>query len=596
MKSPRFIYLTLSAASIAAFALPEVTQAQTWSGASNNNWNNAGNWSALPVSGGSLVFTSATGVGGLNLNNDLTSGSFTLGGTTAITFNAGAGAYVIGDGTTTANAGNAFILGGNVLNNSTSLQTINNSFSTTAARTFTTTASGGDIMLTGVISGASGGVTKAGSGTLTLTNTANSFTGAVSVSAGTLRASDSTVYAAGDQNITTTVLGQATSNGVSFAGNANVKTLDLRYNGQSDATAQKLQLLNSKGGNLLINASSTNSTINVDRESGTGTNKTIAFFNSNIANGSVLGVTGANGYSLGLGTLSVGTGGAAGNITISPTTANVTIGNVNNAGTTGFAHTLVLDGTSSGNTITGVMANSATGGGVLSVTKQNSSTWTFSGVNTYTGATAINGGKLTIASTGRINATSGVSIGAGEFNYNSATALSQGVSFSGTGGTLRGTGTITPAVSVTSGNTVAAGTDTSTLGTLTFGGSLTGTTGATFSLKLNSGTVLSDHINAAGISLGGVTLALIDLGSVTLTSGTFTILHSTSTSISGTFFGLNEGASITVGFSSYIISYAANSGKDITLTAIPEPSTWAAFAGVLALASALLARRSRRAV
>ena len=596
MKSPRFIYLTLSAASIAAFALPEVTQAQTWSGASNNNWNNAGNWSALPVSGGSLVFTSATGVGGLNLNNDLTSGSSPLGGTTAITFNAGAGAYVIGDGTTTANAGNAFILGGNVLNNSTSLQTINNSFSTTAARTFTTTASGGDIMLTGVISGASGGVTKAGSGTLTLTNTANSFTGAVSVSAGTLRASDSTVYAAGDQNITTTVLGQATSNGVSFAGNANVKTLDLRYNGQSDATAQKLQLLNSKGGNLLINASSTNSTINVDRESGTGTNKTIAFFNSNIANGSVLGVTGANGYSLGLGTLSVGTGGAAGNITISPTTANVTIGNVNNAGTTGFAHTLVLDGTSSGNTITGVMANSATGGGVLSVTKQNSSTWTFSGVNTYTGATAINGGKLTIASTGRINATSGVSIGAGEFNYNSATALSQGVSFSGTGGTLRGTGTITPAVSVTSGNTVAAGTDTSTLGTLTFGGSLTGTTGATFSLKLNSGTVLSDHINAAGISLGGVTLALIDLGSVTLTSGTFTILHSTSTSISGTFFGLNEGASITVGFSSYIISYAANSGKDITLTAIPEPSTWAAFAGVLALASALLARRSRRAV
>jgi two-component system NtrC family sensor kinase len=65
------------------------------------------------------------------------------------------------------------------------------------------------------------------------------------------------------------------------------------------------------------------------------------------------------------------------------------------------------------------------------------------------------GGKLTIASAGTINFSSGVSIGTGEFNYNSATALSKSVSFSGAGGILSGTGTITPAVTVAAGNTLS---------------------------------------------------------------------------------------------------------------------------------------------
>ena len=57
----------------------------------------------------------------------------------------------------------------------------------------------------------------------------------------------------------------------------------------------------------------------------------------------------------------------------------------------------------------------------------------------YTGSTAISGGKLSIAAAGSISSTSGVTIGAAEFNDNSSTPLSTGpVSFTSTGGILSG--------------------------------------------------------------------------------------------------------------------------------------------------------------
>ena len=237
----------------------------------------------------------------------------------------------------------------------------------------------------------------------------------------------------------------------------------------------------------------------------------------------------------------------------------------------------------------GSVSTGITGGG--SLTSQGSGSLTLSGVNTYTGATTVAAGKLAIASTGTVNTTSGVLIGAGEFNYNSATALSKGVSFSGTGGTLSGTGTISSAVSISTGNTVAAGIDAATIGTLSFGSTLTGASGATFSLKLNSNSLTSDKFAVTGVAaLGSATLSLIDLGTSTLTNGeTFTLL--TASSVTGSFLNLANGAAIHLGNTDYTLNYLSNAVTLTAASAIPEPATYAALAGLGILAYAAYRRR-----
>jgi autotransporter-associated beta strand protein len=211
---------------LAALAIPHAAMAQTWSGSSSNAWGTASNWtSALPVSGGSLTFNGTTGAGGLNLNNNLTSGAFSING---ITFSAGAAAFVIGDGTTTPNAGNPFVLAGSVTNSSTNLQTINNPFSMTAQRTFTTTAGGGNIRLGGNITGTGGGIQVSGPGAVTLAGD-NSFTGSVTVATGTLNLASATALGSGTltmaagatiDNTSGSALTLTTNNPVSWATNA----------------------------------------------------------------------------------------------------------------------------------------------------------------------------------------------------------------------------------------------------------------------------------------------------------------------------------------------------------------------------------------
>jgi len=94
---------------------------------------------------------------------------------------------------------------------------------------------------------------------------------------------------------------------------------------------------------------------------------------------------------------------------------------------------------------------------IVAVTKQGSGSQTLSGTNTYTGPTSILGGVLAIASTGSINATSGVTVNGSNavFRYDGTTPLS--VPLTLTQGTLTGTGTIATAVVAGSGSRLSPG-------------------------------------------------------------------------------------------------------------------------------------------
>ncbi len=252
-----------------------------------------------------------------------------------------------------------------------------------------------------------------------------------------------------------------------------------------------------------------------------------------------------------------------------------------------------VDTTGAGSTVTyaGVLDATNTGG----LTKLGTGTLNLNAAHLYSGTTTVSAGTLALGASGSIGSSALVKVAGGAtFDVSAVSGYALGSTQ-----TLRGAGNVTGAVALASGSTVAGGVDASTLGTLTFSSTLTSSSGGTFSLKLNSGgTPASDELVATGFVLGAgtATLSLSDLGSTVLTGGTtFTLLHSTSTSISGTFFGMNEGATFAVGANTYTISYLANSGLDVTLTAtaIPEPSTCAALFGVLAFGGVLIARRRR---
>jgi autotransporter-associated beta strand protein len=144
-------------------------------GGGNDNWSAARNWTGdtAPVPNDALQFD---GFARLTPSNDFVANTAFNG----LTFNASAGAFTV--------SGNAITLDGNIVDNTAVLtQTINLPLVLSGTRNVAVTGSG-FLVLGGAISGASAGLTKTGSGQLTLAGN-NSFGGPLAISAGTVSAS-----------------------------------------------------------------------------------------------------------------------------------------------------------------------------------------------------------------------------------------------------------------------------------------------------------------------------------------------------------------------------------------------------------------------
>jgi fibronectin-binding autotransporter adhesin len=415
-------------------------------------------------------------------------------------------------GSTISGAGILTLTGNVTLTNSGGTATtgavISMNISTTAVRSFTVADDGSsastDLLLSGVVAGAAGGITKLGTGTMAVSGL-NTFTGAVTITAGVL--SINTIANAGSANFS--ALGTGTGTAAITIGS----TGTLRYTGGVGSTARAIALATASGGSIDASGSGTltmsggvsgntfglvltgtgtgiysgiiATTSGTLTKTGTGT-WTVSGTNTFsgqviISNGVLATATVANAATaspLGNGnttpTISISSSGTlrytgiAGSSTRAfvLTGGGATIENNNTAGT------LTLSGGITGNTFGVVLAGTGTGvfsGAIATTTgtftKDGTGTWTVSGTSTFSGAVTVTDGVLVTATLvsagtnsplGNGNTTPAISIGAtGTLQYTGATVTcSRPFVITGSGGTIEAnnTGTLTLTGGVTGTN------------------------------------------------------------------------------------------------------------------------------------------------
>ncbi|MGC4003782.1 MAG: autotransporter-associated beta strand repeat-containing protein [Pirellulales bacterium] len=458
----------------------------------------------LSASGGSS--TAALTLGGANTG--LTGGIAITGGLVAFTNSSAAGSAA-----TTAGSGNALTLtngGGILLNGSTNLTLGNNiAFGTGGGtiRVFSTPV----LTLNGALSGSTQ-FNKTDSGRLVLANTANGgFTGTANVQAGSLQIGNAptsgTLTFGGGVNLAsgTTLLlssssGSTVTVGYSIAGGVTMTGANVSFVQTNNTTQNFAAALAVSGNNTITQSASAfgGHTVNLNGAiTGTSGNLTFTTTGGGTARNFTLG-SAANNYA---GTVTLGTAAVLSTFNLN-NTLGVADWAINDADWTvnvsNSTHTIKSLNGSVASKIAAAGANGrlniGTGDGdssyggslqnLLGITKSGAGTLTLSGVNTYTGSTIVNAGKLLV--TGSL--------------ANTTTTIQNG-------GLLGGGGLLAGPTTVQSGGTLSPGV---ALGIVTFANGLSLESGANLNFELVGDALSVRGTDYDGIDVSGGALTLQD--------------------------------------------------------------------------------------
>lgn len=455
--------------------------------------------------------------GSLTFTNSATAGASTIttenGGTTSFT-----GTSSGGSARFITNAGGTVDISGLTSGGMTSGSIEGAGNYVLGANTLTTGSLNTSTQLDGVISGTGGGVTKVGTGTLTLTGT-NTYTGATTISSGTLALS-------GFGSISSSSVVTVNST-LDISGSAVAFSLITTLAGSSRGVVNT-------GGNSLVITNGSSEFAGVIQGGGgiqlsTGT-QTLSGVNtySNVTQidaGATLALKGSGSIA---NSLYVAFAGAGATFDISQTTSGASLTRLLSFGTDGVialgSKTLTI---TIGNSFGGVVQDGGIAGGTGgNLVIANGAVQSLYGVNTYTGTTTIAaGGELDLIngiSDGSIATSSNV-IANGFFDISGLTAGTSIKSLAGSGNVSLGANTLT----ITNGNGTFAGIigDGGAGGGLTMAGgteTLSGANTYTGATAVNGGRLEVDGsiVSASTVNAGGTLAGSGIVGNVAVTGGT----------------------------------------------------------------------------